>query len=68
VLLIEHDVDLVMSVSDQMLALDFGEIIAHGTPDEIRANPDVIRSYLGEEDVPAGAEVPSGAQPPSETA
>jgi ABC-type branched-subunit amino acid transport system ATPase component/branched-subunit amino acid ABC-type transport system permease component len=50
VLLIEHDVDLVMTVSDRVLAMDFGRVIATGTPAEIRRHPDVVRSYLGSAD------------------
>jgi len=52
VLLIEHDVDLVMSVSDRVVALEFGEVIAEGTPDAVRRDPEVVRSYLGIEDAP----------------
>ncbi len=48
VLLIEHDMKLVMKVSDRITAMDYGKKIAEGSPDEIRENPNVIRAYLGE--------------------
>ena len=47
VVLVEHHMSLVMSVSDKVVALDFGRKIAEGTPAEVRSHPDVIRSYLG---------------------
>ena len=47
VLLVEHHLNLVMRVSDKVVAFDFGQKIAEGTPDEVRSNPDVIRAYLG---------------------
>ncbi len=47
VVLVEHHMNLVMRVSDQVVALDFGRVIANGRPDEVRANRDVVRAYLG---------------------
>src|SRR5271156_4241965 len=47
VLLVEHHMNLVMRVSDQVVALDFGRLIADGSPAEVRAHPEVIRAYLG---------------------
>ena len=53
VLLIEHDMSMVMGISDHIVVLSFGKPIASGTPDEVRANPDVIKAYLGAGDEPA---------------
>ena len=49
ILLVEHHMNLVMRVSDKVVALDFGRKIADGTPSEVRSAPEVIRAYLGEE-------------------
>ncbi|MGE4552840.1 MAG: ABC transporter ATP-binding protein [Desulfovibrionaceae bacterium] len=48
ILLIEHDMKMVMSMSDRVYVLDYGRMIASGTPREVSSNPDVVKAYLGE--------------------
>jgi branched-chain amino acid transport system ATP-binding protein len=57
VLMVEHDMDLVMSVCEHINVLDFGVVIARGTPAEVRTSPEVQRAYLGDVD---GTEATAG--------
>jgi branched-chain amino acid transport system ATP-binding protein len=50
VLVIEHDMSLIQQVCDEIYVLNFGQIIAHGTHDEIKNNPQVVEAYLGEDE------------------
>ena len=52
VLLVEHNMDLMMSVADRIVVLNYGLKIAEGSAEEITSNPDVIRAYLGEDAIP----------------
>ncbi|MEV0366832.1 branched-chain amino acid ABC transporter permease/ATP-binding protein [Nocardia fusca] len=55
VLLVDHDMELVLTVCDRVIVLDLGKVIAAGMPEEIRANPEVLRAYLG---LPADSDIP----------
>ena len=60
VMLVEHHMDLVMTVCDRICVLDFGRLICAGTPEQVRADERVLEAYLGreaeaEDSVPAGA-------------
>ena len=52
ILLIEHDMSFVMGICEQVVVMNFGRVIAVGTPEQVRQNPQVIGAYLGEDDDP----------------
>jgi branched-chain amino acid transport system permease protein len=49
ILLVEHDMDLVMEVCDQLVVMEFGTLLTRGTPADVQANPAVRAAYLGTE-------------------
>jgi branched-chain amino acid transport system permease protein len=49
-LVVEHDMAFVMGVADVVTVLDFGQVIAHGTPEQVKSQPRVLQAYLGVED------------------
>jgi branched-chain amino acid transport system ATP-binding protein len=50
ILLIEHDMKMVMDISDRILVINFGRMITEGTPEEVQKHPEVLKAYLGEQD------------------
>ncbi|MCW3019518.1 MAG: transporter related, partial [Solirubrobacterales bacterium] len=66
VMLVEHRVDLVMSVCDRVVVLDFGQVIAHGDPDTVRRDQRVLEAYLGQDaGAGSGASAPAGGHGPA---
>lgn len=51
ILLIEHDMRMVMDISDRILAINFGKPLCEGIPEEVQNNPEVLKAYLGEEEI-----------------
>ena len=47
IFLIEHNMNVVMSISDKVVVMNFGEMLAEGSPAEVQANPEVVDAYLG---------------------
>lgn len=65
IVLIEHDMRVVMDISDHVVVLDNGRVVGDGTPDRVRRNPDVLRAYLGSRRHagPAAQAAPLGSAP-----